>query len=455
MTLCDALRHVFLSILGFFLLCAPLAAQTPGAPSAGRAADLQLVVILTRHGVRSPLTPQADLDRFSAAPWPKWDVAPGHLTAHGYQLMKLFGAWDRIKLSGEGLLAPTGCADAARVTILADVDQRTRETGKALAEGLLPGCDVAVHSQPDGKVDPLFRPLATGASNEMSSSLGWSAGIGHADSALAVAAISGRIGGDPNNLTVAYRPQLAALDRVLAGCGHGPANAQRTSIFDIPASLKPGSGDPPIAARGPLITASTLAENLLLEYTEGMSDADTGWGCVDQATVRELMQLDAARWDFGFRTPAIARMYASNLLGHIHRTMEQSVTGKPVPGALGKPGDRLVILVGHDTNIVAIAGALGIDWVLDGRVDDTPPGGALIFELWRPRAGGEPFVRVAFTTQTLEQMRKAEPLTTANPPAEAPIFVPACGRQDLCCSWGGFSTAMRQAIDPAWVSTQP
>jgi 4-phytase/acid phosphatase len=441
MTLCDALRHVFLSILGFFLLCAPLAAQTSGAPSAGRAADLQLVVILTRHGVRSPLTPQADLDRFSAAPWPKWDVAPGHLTAHGYELMKLFGAWDRAKLSGEGLLAPTGCADAPHVTILADTDQRTRETGKALAESLLPGCDVAVHSQPDGKVDPLFRPLG--------------AGIGHPDSVLATAAIAGRIGGDPNNLTEAYRPQLAALDRVLAGCGHGPANAKRASIFDISASLKPGSGDPPIAARGPLITGSTLAENLLLEYTEGMSDANTGWGCVDEATLRELMQLDGARWDFGSRTPTIARMYASNLLDHIHRTMEQSVTGKPTPGALGKPGDRLVILVGHDTNIVAIAGALGIDWVLDGRIDDTPPGGALIFELWRPRAGGEPFVRVEFTTQTLEQMRKAEPLTTANPPAEAPIFVPACGRQDLSCSWDGFSAAMRQAIDPAWVSALP
>ena len=441
MTRYAALRPALFCLLSLLPLCPTAAAQTAAGPSAGRDADLQLVVILTRHGVRSPLTQQADLDRFSAAPWPEWDVAPGHLTAHGYQLMKLVGAWDRAKLSGEGLLAPAGCADAPHVTILADTDQRTRETGKALAESLLPGCSVAVQSQPDGKVDPLFRPLG--------------AGIGHPDSALAVAAISGRIGGDPNNLTEAYRPQLTALDGVLAGCGHGPANAKRTSIFDIAASLKPGSGDPPISARGPLITGSTLAENLLLEYTEGMSDANTGWGCVDKATMRELMQLDGARWDFGSRTPAIARMNAANLLDHIHRTMEQSVTGKPMPGALGKPNDRLVILVGHDSNIVAIAGALGIDWVLDGRVDDTPPGGALIFELWRPRAGGEPFVRIAFTAQTLEQMRKAEPLTTANPPAEAPIFLPACGRQDLSCTWDGFSAALRQAIDPAWVSALP
>jgi 4-phytase/acid phosphatase len=441
MTRHAALRFAFFCVLGLLPFCPPAAAQTGTAPSIHPSADLQLVVVLTRHGVRSPLTPQADLDRLSAAPWPRWDVAPGILTAHGYQLMKLFGAWDRTKLSGEGLLALSGCADAAHVAILADNDERTRETGKALAEGLFPGCAVAVHSEPDGKIDPLFRLLG--------------AGIGHPDSALATAAIAGRIGGDVNNLTQAYRPQLVALDRVLAGCGRVPPNPHRTSIFDIPASLKPGSGDPPFAARGPVMTAGTLAENLLLEYTQGMSDADTGWGCLDGDTLRYIMQVNIAQWEYGIRTPAVARMYASNLLEHIRATLEQRATGKPVSGALGKPGDRLVILVGHDTNIVAVASALGIDWVLDGRVDDTPPGGALIFELWRPRSGGEPFVRLAYTAQTLEQMRKTQPLTPANPPAEAPLFVPGCSRADLSCTWGGFSAAARQAVDPARVSALP
>jgi 4-phytase/acid phosphatase len=113
-----------------------------------------------------------------------------------------------------------------------------------------------------------------------------------------------------------------------------------------------------------------------------------------------------------------------------------------------------VILVGHDTNIVTLAGALGIDWIADGRVDDSPPGGALVFELWRsPKSG--PFVRVAFTAQTLEQMRNSEPLTPANPPAEAPIFVPACSGPDLSCTWDSFSAAMRQATDPAYVTPLP
>jgi 4-phytase / acid phosphatase len=431
-------------VLAFFCILppAPMACAQAAAPDA----HLELVIVLSRHGVRSPLTAQADLDKFSAAPWPTWEVAPGILTTHGYELMKMFGNWDRTKFAGEGLLQPSGCADATHVTIVADTDERTRETGRALSEGMFPGCNISVHSQPDGVTDPLFNPRK--------------ANVGNPDPALAAAAIAGRIGSDPNNLTETYRPQLAALDRVLSGCGHLPLSPQRTSIFDVPAGHKAGSGDPPVEARGPVFTASTLVENLLLEYTQGMSDADTGWGCIDGATLRFLMQANIAAWNFQDRTPAIARMNASNLLEHIRATMQQRVIldqgaiGKPVPGALGKPGDRLVILVGHDSNIVTLAGALGIDWVLDGRVDDSPPGGALIFELWRsPRTG--PFVRVAFTAQTLEQMRKSEALTAANPPAEAPIFVPACSRPDLSCTWDAFSTAMHQATDPAYVSPLP
>jgi 4-phytase/acid phosphatase len=435
-----ALRLCLSAPLVSLFFCVLPPAQPACAQAAAPDAHLELVIVLSRHGVRSPLTAQADLDKFSASPWPTWEVAPGILTDHGYQLMKGFGAWDRTKFAGEGLLAPTGCADAAHVTILADIDERTRETGKALAEGMFPDCKIEVHSRPDGVTDPLFSPRK--------------ANVGNPDPALVVAAIAGRIGGEPNNLTETYRPQLSALDRILSGCGRLPINPHRTSIFDLPASLKPGSGDSPVAARGPLVTASTLIENLLLEYTQGMSDADTGWGCLDGATLRFLMQANIAAWNYQDRTPAFARTYASNLIDHIRRTMEQSVSGKLVQGAIGKPGDRLVILVGHDTNIVTVAGALGIDWIADGRVDDSPPGGALIFELWRSAKSG-PFVRVAFTAQTLEQMRNSVPLTAANPPVVAPIFVPACSRPDLSCTWDSFSAAMRQATDLAYVTALP
>lgn len=403
---------------------------------------LQYVVFLSRHGVRSPTKEPTQFNQYSGAPWPQWNVPPGYLTPRGFALMKLFGAYDRAELAAKGLLSPSGCTDASHITILADSDQRTRETGKAIAEGMFPGCTIEVHAKPEGTHDPLFH-FARG-------------GLGDTDPHQEVAAIAGRIGGDPNNLTQAYRAQLSALDHVLAGCGKVPAtDHERISLFDIQSSLGVGKGEHSFEMRGPLSTASTLSENLLLEYAEGFKDANLGWGCLDENSLREVMDLHAAASDFDQRAPLLAKMYASNLLDHIVKSMEQSAAGKPVPGALGKPGDRVLFLSGHDTNIATVAGSLGLDWIVDGRRDDTPPGGALVFELWSVTSGGDDRVRVFYTAQSLDQMRAEQSLSLERPPLIAPLFVPACSQADLSCSLAGFVSAAKEAINPAFVSGAP
>jgi len=346
--------------------------------------------------------------------------------------MSLFGAYDRTWLASEDLFASSGCGDADRITILADSDQRTRESGKALAEGMFPGCGLEVHALPEGRNDTLFHSM--------------SGGVGLADPALEAAAIRGRIGGNVNNLTQAYHSQLAVLDRVLAACGQTSAeDHKRISIFDIPARLAVDTGRHRLEMRGPLNTASSLTEDLLLEYTDGMPIAHVGWGCIDGASLRTLMQLHSAAEDLKDRTPVVAHTEASNLLDQILRALEQQVTGKPVASAPGKPGDRMLILVGHDTNIATVSGTLNLDWILDARRNDTPPGGALVFELWRS-ATGVWSLRVYFTAQTLEQMRDSQVLTMKNPPVRVPVFVPGCSTADLSCPFKAFAAVVQRAI---------
>jgi 4-phytase / acid phosphatase len=418
-------------------------ARNAASSAAPNQARLKFVVIVSRHGVRSPTGKLDSLNRYAHEPWPAWSVKPGYLTAHGFDLMRLFGAYDRQLLASEGLLSVQGCGDAGLIRIRADSDQRTRETGKALAEGLAPGCGVSVTALPEGVPDPLFHPVE--------------AGLGKPDGAQAAAAVMGRIGADPAALVEVYRPQLEKLDAVLhgcdgAGCG-GKNGSDPLSIFSAPSSVTPGNSDHLIEFRSPLSVASTMTENFLLEYADGMDAKDVGWGRVDAATLRELMQLHVANEDIALRTPCIARAQASNLLFHALASMEQAESGRAVAGALTKPNDKLLILVGHDTNQAVVAGALGLNWLVDGRRDDTPPGGALVFELWQ-RSGtkdGE-FVRVYYTAQTLDQMRNLTPLSLSSPPVRVPVFIPGCSLADFSCEWRDFVKASQAAIDPAFTA---
>ena len=297
----------------------------------------------------------------------------------------------------------------------------------------------------EGVNDPLFHPPGSGSKEE---------------SALAISALAGRIGANPQGLTEAYRPQLAALEEVLLDCkpkDPGCTNTistQTHSLFNIPALIAPGKGDHAVELSSPLTVASTMTENFLLEYTEGMNAADIGWGRVDLVKLRELLQLHVAAEDISLRTSYLARAQSSNLLDHVLHSVEQAGSGHAITGSLDQPGDRLLILVGHDTNLASIAGALNLNWLIDGRRDDTPPGGALVFELWKTTVSGAYEVSAYYTTQTLDQMRNAVPLSLKTPPERVPVFIPSYGQANGFCTLNGFEAALKAIIQETPVNAE-
>jgi 4-phytase / acid phosphatase len=345
--------------------------------------------------------------------------------------MKLMGAYYGEWLTKEHLLDSRGCRDAGRVRIVADTSQRTLETGRALAESLMPGCGVAIQSQPEDQKDPLF------------------SGAGTPDPELSLGAVRTRLGPDPQKLLADGRPALDALQFILAG---GGSTLRR--LVEPPLEMGVSLSSKTVELTGPFSVGSTLSEDLLLEYVNGFQGPDLGWGRLTRENLLKVLEVHAVYADLMRRTAYLARARGSNLAAHVLLSMEQAASGAPVPGALGRPGDVLLILSGHDTNLSNLSGMLGLSWRLPGyQPDDTPPGGALIFSLWRDDAGQDS-VTAQYVAQSLDQMRNAVRLTLAAPPLSRKVSIPGCQTDSGSsgCTWARFKIAMQKATDSAFVA---
>jgi 4-phytase/acid phosphatase len=261
-----------------------------------------------------------------------------------------------------------------------------------------------------------------------------------------LAAVRDRLGADPQKPIADHRVALDTLQFLLGGKSEAPAS--------LGVSLKGKS----VELTGPFTTGSTFSENLLLEYTNGIEGPALGWGRLTSENLNRVLELHSVYADLMRRTPYLARARGSNLLAHVLHSMEQAVGRKPLAGALGQPGDLLLVLSGHDTNLSNLSGMLGLSWKLPGyQSDDTPPGGALIFALWRDPDTGQFTVKLRYLAQTLDQMRNASPLSIAAPPAGQDVSLPGCeaAQRDKGCPWETARLTMQKAIDPQFTLMEP
>jgi 4-phytase/acid phosphatase len=370
-----------------------LAVPVAGAVDAGTPAPVLARVILMRHGIRSPTKPPADLARYAADPWPSWPVPPGQLTEHGRDTLRSLGGRLGQDLRDAGL-PHDGCRGEVRV--IADSTARNQASAVALLRGLSPGCAPVYQAFPVGQDDPLFRGAAAGDDDD--------------GGGIQAAAIDASV-----------LQTLAVLQQVLLGC-HDDACLARAKAGGKQVLL---GGD---AAKA-LKTAGSLAENIMLGYVEGMPAAQYGWGRLDAAGVARIIGLHNASFRLAHATPAASRTRGGTMLAYVTATLAQAAAQPTSFKSLVPPGTRVLVLLGHDTDLAAQAGLLGLDWHEATRGDDYPPGGALVYDLVQTPAGKA--VRLTVVMPTLDALRAGD-MAAAGALVRQVLAQPACGGVTLC-----------------------
>ncbi|KAF1004080.1 MAG: Periplasmic AppA protein [Luteibacter sp.] len=375
---------------------------------AGEDLRLDQVILIYRHGVRSPLPGEIQVDEVHGKPWPTWSVAPSILTQHGREGVMAMGRYDRAWMSDAGLFPKDDCPANGSVAVWANTDQRTIASGQAYADAFAPGCTLAVGHLPEGATDPLFNPVAAGA-------VTW-------DGKTALSTIRHETGG-PDVLTASRRDAMMRFAQVM-GCTNGDVQAVcRPATWKGTLTLADdGKG---IALGGPIAITSGTAEAIIMAWLEGMPLENVGWGRVDATTFRALSQLHSLLFDIHAR-PSYVGAHVAAVLGNRIATLIDD------PAA-----PRLNVFVGSDNNIVALASVLGVHFDMPGYGKDDPPvGGALVITVWRSADKLHRYVRVAYQAQTPDQLRELRALSVAQPPARQSLVPKACLTTPARCDVG-------------------
>jgi 4-phytase/acid phosphatase len=225
--------------------------------------ELRFTLVLSRHGIRPALTAASALDLHSSDPWPEWEVPLGYLTPQGAMAMRQMGAYMRLDFGRNALLPAVGCPNNNEIYLYADTDEHNIESTRNTFAGLEPGCDplpINTIIPAQGVRDALFSPIPSAFPPPPKD-------VFATDGPAAM-------GRDPAAFfSVGENPELKEFAHILAP---DPAQPAAKPILDDPR---------------PLAAASSLVEDILLEYIDGKPMSDVGWGRVDEPTLRRFIPL--------------------------------------------------------------------------------------------------------------------------------------------------------------------
>ena len=317
--------------------------------------ELEKVLIFSRHGLRSPVEkdPQ-EMAKYSPYEWAKWDVPSGYLTAKGTVLETYFGQYLGQWLADKGLLTTERCASGEGIFAYANGVQRTIATGQAIVAGAFAGCNVQLHHRGEigSEKDPIFTTKVHNPSKAL---------IESAKNNVDLTALQKKLA-----------PNYALLSEII-DYKNSP-NCLQKGECDLGGkvgeySIKDGKS---VKITGSISTGKKIVSALLLAHYVGKPDSEIANGRVDsQEKWRAINEIKNEYYRTLFKNnEALAQNASYPLLAFIQQQLNSE--------------NKINLLVGHDSNIVALLAALGVEpYELNDSLENIPIGGKLLFEVWK------------------------------------------------------------------------
>lgn len=360
----------------------------------GDAYQLEQVVVLSRHNIRSPLSSAGSaLDLATTHVWFDWTSDPSELSLRGGALETMMGQYFRTWLESEGLIEQNWQPSAGQARFYANSKQRTIATAQYFSSGMLPVGNVHIEThEAYDTMDPVFTPQITYLSDSYEQA--------------ALDQIAEEFGnGSMRTVAAGLEDSYQLISEVVdleGSKGFQSGEFGRLDTTDTGVVFE--EYEEP-AMTGSLKLACQLSDALVLQYYEQPDDEAAAFGhplTFDQW--QQISQVKDTYIDVLFAAPLVATNVAHPLLAEIGDELD----------------DRrrvFTFLCGHDSNIASVAAALGIEeYVLPQSVEQGAPIGAkLVFERWSDEAGNR-YARVRMVYQSTDQLRGLTLLTPENPP---------------------------------------
>ena len=381
------------------LLCFALTGVSVPAEAAHPGYSLDRVMILSRHNIRSPLSGSGSLlGEITPHKWVEWTSGPSELSLRGAILETLMGQYFRLWLENEGFIPGNWRPAEGEVRFYANAKQRTLATARYFSAGFLPVAEAPVeyHGEYD-TMDPVFTPKLTFFSDEYAR-----------DAGAQILEMGGAAG-----LKGIHAGQLDAIRLLMDVTDMEESGAYQAGLYgnlleDENSLVLEADREPGLI--GPLKTATSVADALILQYYEEADEEKAAFG--QRLTDEEWRQIHGivdAYSETLFSAPLICVNAAHLLLEEIRSEMIRE-------------GRKFTFLCGHDSNVASVLAALGAEEYLlpETAEPKTPIGVKLVFERWLSE-DGKAFYDVSLVYQSTEQLREASRLSLAHPPMKVPV----------------------------------